>query len=121
MNSFMRQERTDGRNVVPRHSRRRRGCLRAGRPNDDIACHEIQEDVGQRRLRSTGDLGDRTVGTEHHGFVVLRLETPIGSDLVDDEQVAALRGQFGATVLEHGAGLVAGLRRETDDDLSVAS
>ena len=59
----------------------------------------------------------RAVGGQDHGLVVGGAEHRSPADVVDDEQVAALAGELGAGVVEHRAGLVAGLGGEADHDL----
>ena len=82
------------------------------------SAHDLVPDhVGQGRPSTPW--GTSTVApsaAEDHGLVVGAAEHRSPADVVDDQQVAPLAGQLGAGVVEHRAGVVAGLGGEPDDD-----
>src|SRR5690606_23779302 len=90
------------------------GALLLGQAGDDL----VPDAVGQQLLGGPRhrDLG--TVRAEDDGLVLRRLEPAPRTDLVHHEQVAALAGQLGPTVLQRARGVVAGLGGEADHDLA---
>src|SRR3954468_8535023 len=90
------------------------GAFRDAEP----ARHRVPHRVGQGLLAALGDDLLAPLTVEQDGRRRVLAERAAVADLVDDEQVAALAGQLGPSVLEHAAGLVAGLGGEAHHHLA---
>src|SRR4051812_30719263 len=78
---------------------RRSRASRSGR-SEKARGHEIPDHVGERLLRTARDVHLVTVRDQDHRRVVRGAEGEIFADLVDDEQITALAGEFGPPVGE---------------------
>ena len=85
-------------------------------PSPEPAHHQVPDRLREGFLGAVRDRCLASVGSQHHGLVLLGAEGLALPHLVHHQQIAPLAGQFGAAVGED----VVGLGGEADDHLSGA-